>query len=459
MSTKMAHIPLSCRFSVVVVEKPTEPLTTRDSVLDSAGPLIRLDQLAPETLMMALGVIMRDVFISCHAQVPLAERNDSMETLGFYREHEPFGVGVQIWTSPWKAHALHAGALENPAERLRKQRIAIHDQVSRVAQEAVDAVGQILRHLVGPRARRLARDAGDRDGAGLQVDHEEDRVADETSQRQHFDGEEVGCGDHAPVRLQERLPRRPLPSFRRGLDAVLLQDSLDRAALDLVAESIECVANSGVVPARVLLRHLDDEREEIRGLVWATWSPLLRSVVLLRDEIAVPAQDRVGRRDACELAQQFSAKRFTLHGEATTLGVREAQAAAAEFLSQNTVLRLQVVDDVLLLAIHPPGEGEEEELQCDGHLGHALPWTPGFAARKGLLDAPIGPSAASKADLPGVRPLLRRRPPALRILVDRILVQNDVDMNDAAGSALNTLLAVDFDVEGQPTETDGRWPG
>ena len=41
---------------MVVVEKPTEPLTTRDSTLDSAGRLIRLNQLAPETLMMLFPV-------------------------------------------------------------------------------------------------------------------------------------------------------------------------------------------------------------------------------------------------------------------------------------------------------------------------------------------------------------------------------------------------------------------
>ena len=55
-----------------------------------------------------------------------------------------------------------------------------------------------------------------------------------------------------------------------------------------------------------------------------------------------------------------------------------------------------VIDDILLGSIHSAGKGEEEELQRDGHLGHALPWTPGFASRKGLLETRIGTSRASK---------------------------------------------------------------
>ena len=45
------------------------------------------------------------------------------------------------------------------------------------------------------------------------------------------------------------------------------------------------------------------------------------------------------------------------------LGVREAQPPATAALPQNPIFRLQVVDDVLLAAVHPTGRDRKEKLK------------------------------------------------------------------------------------------------
>ena len=54
------------------------------------------------------------------------------------------------------------------------------------------------------------------------------RVADQTAEGQDLDGEEIGRREHLPMSGKETRPRRPRAALRCGLDAVVLQDCLDR---------------------------------------------------------------------------------------------------------------------------------------------------------------------------------------------------------------------------------------
>ena len=87
------------------------------------------------------------------------------------------------------------------------------------------------------KARQRAALAGDLDPAGVQAHHEEDEVSDETGGREHLSGEEVGGGDPIPVGRQERLPGSSLSALGRRLDAMVIEDPLDRVAADLVRSS------------------------------------------------------------------------------------------------------------------------------------------------------------------------------------------------------------------------------
>ena len=46
-----------------------------------------------------------------------------------------------------------------------------------------------------------------------------------------------------------------------------------------------------------------------------------------------------------------------------TLRIGEPQAASSELLAQHAVLLLEIVDDVALLLVDPPGDGDNKELQ------------------------------------------------------------------------------------------------
>jgi hypothetical protein len=81
---------------------------------------------------------------------------------------------------------------------------------------------------------RLINDSRNLNTSTRQVDHEQDVVAYQPSERHDLDGEEVHRGDGAPMRTQEGAPRRALASLRRGIQACLEQDAFDRIAADVI---------------------------------------------------------------------------------------------------------------------------------------------------------------------------------------------------------------------------------
>jgi hypothetical protein len=76
------------------------------------------------------------------------------------------------------------------------------------------------RPLGGPLSieRAIVLRVGDSDphGAGLELHHEEDDVADQTPQGQDFDGEKVGRGEAVPMSSEERLPGDFVPRSGAG---------------------------------------------------------------------------------------------------------------------------------------------------------------------------------------------------------------------------------------------------
>jgi hypothetical protein len=81
----------------------------------------------------------------------------------------------------------------------------------------------------------LAQHAADLDVPGLEVDHEQHKVANEPRQREHLNREEVRGGDRAQVRAKKGLPRQPPAARRCGLEAVPEEDALDGVAGEPVA--------------------------------------------------------------------------------------------------------------------------------------------------------------------------------------------------------------------------------
>ena len=125
------------------------------------------------------------------------------------------------------------------------------------------------------------------------------------------------------------------------------------------------------------------------------------------------------RHDARDLRQDPPAEFVTAHSESTTLGVRQAKRPRAQVFSEDPILLPEIVDQIVLVTVHPASEREDEELQRrppanDGHpLGRARVAKPSVEepdaeepARPDLWGAGVG----NDPGLPDVRQAWRAAP-------------------------------------------------
>jgi len=281
------------------------------------------------------------------AQVPDTECHDVVQTFRFDAEHKALGASVQVGAARWQPDCFHARCRENAAELLRVERVAVEDDVPVVFEKPSEDIDEVPRRLRHPRITGVVNDAGDLDASGLEVDDEQDVIADEADEGEHLDGEEVGGGDDVGVGLQERAPGRGAFGVRR--DALVTQGLGDGRTCDAVVELLELALQPAVAPARVVLRHAHDQLAD--GLHDAGATDALGHVRPLGcDELAVPAQQGVRCDDGDDPVQQAATDRPALGREASALVVGQAQALVAELLLGDAVLLDEAVDDLGLLA-------------------------------------------------------------------------------------------------------------
>ena len=196
------------------------------------------------------------------------------------------------------------------------------------------------------------------------------KYPNEASPRDGFDREEVRRRDRAPLRLQEGLPaHRPLSG---GIDSVLGQDALDRVSPDGESEIREGTSNPRIAPPRVVARHFDDPIPNLARNPGPARTASRASVVLLRDELSVPAEQGVRGHDRRELAQPFPPERLCLSRQQPTLGVGKQNSLSFELLPERLVFGLQILDHLFLLAAYPTDEQEHEELNRERHRAWTL---------------------------------------------------------------------------------------
>jgi len=83
---------------------------------------------------------------------------------------------------------------------------------------------------------------------------------------------------------------------------------------------------------------------------------------LASNELSIPVEDRIRRDDPRDFLENLSTERLALHGQPTALVVGGAHALSPALSLEDTALLDQVVDDVSLVAVHPTGHGDHEEL-------------------------------------------------------------------------------------------------
>jgi len=133
-------------------------------------------------------------------------------------------------------------------------------------------------------------------------------------------------------------------------------------------EIVECSANSGVAPARVVSSHQEDQLLDVGFGPRATWPSVIAPVVLLRDQVSVPTKQGIWCHPGPDLEEPFTADRFCLDGESEALPIGEPRSLAAQLLAQRSVtlklrfLLLEIFDYVPLMPIDPASEDQHQKL-------------------------------------------------------------------------------------------------
>ena len=180
-------------------------------------------------------------------------------------------------------------------------------------------------------------------------------------------GEPIAGREALPVRLQDRLPGHAPAPLGSRVDPVVVQDPLHRGPSDLVAEVRERPADPCVPPLGILDRHPDHARGHVTARHRPASTAAGAAVVCLGDQSPVPAENRVRRDDAGDLHQDAPSELLAAHGESTALGIGPTKRPRAQVLPEDPILLPEIRDQIVLVAVHPASERENEELERRRH--------------------------------------------------------------------------------------------
>lgn len=229
--------------------------------------------------------------------------------------------------------------------------------------KSIRAVGQISDRLCHPSTGWVLGDARDMNLARGQPHHEENVIADRPETGPRFDGKQIGSGHDCPMPLEEVRPGGFPASLGRGLDAVIAQDIGNGIAADLMAEIHQGIAEAGVTSSLIFPGQADHEFYDILLSRWAPRHSSLAGIVLLSDELSVPAQQRLRRDNVRDFLQAVEFHLLRPRRKSDTLVIVEPRPFLAEQFSEHPHFFLQVIDHGLLFVLEPADKTKKDELQ------------------------------------------------------------------------------------------------
>ncbi len=117
-----------------------------------------------------------------------------------------------------------------------------------------------------------------------------------------------------------------------------------------------------VAPRRILPGRADDESRDVGPGSWATRLPAIRVVPLASGEPRIPGGNGDRSDDRGDPFEDLSAEGPALRSESATFVIGEAEPPATQLPLEDTVSLDQVLDDVLLMALDPACESDQQEL-------------------------------------------------------------------------------------------------
>jgi hypothetical protein len=145
---------------------------------------------------------------------------------------------------------------------------------------------------------------------------------------------------------------------------VRLHDSGDRRSPHAMPEVLECSLNAGVTPCGVLFGHPHDQPPDLEQHGASARPPGVGP--LPGNQLAMPPQQRVGRRDRGDVSQDGTADAMRMGGQPTAILVREAQPTSTKLMPKEPVLLNQVGNRLPLPAVEPAAQHAQHHLQRRG---------------------------------------------------------------------------------------------
>lgn len=162
--------------------------------------------------------------------------------------------------------------------------------------------------------------------------------------------------------------------IRRRLDAVGLEDVSDRRVRDAVPEIYQRPLNPVIVARRTLLgdpkRQFDDLRRD-RGT--SRGFPAIAVVPVPSNQLAMSPEDRIRSHDGGQLFEHLSPENLASDSQSPPLVVGEQDSVLPERLSEDPILREEILEGVPLSAIDPASEDQEQQLRWLKPSLHVLP--------------------------------------------------------------------------------------
>jgi hypothetical protein len=154
---------------------------------------------------------------------------------------------------------------------------------------------------------------------------------------------------------------------------MIFKDVGDGAASNLMPEISQCASNSRVSPRGIFKRHAKNEIDDRFHDARPARAAPVAVVPLGGHQFSVPSQQRVRRDQGFKLVQHLAPECLRFSGESAAFGIGETKAPTTRGLLEHSVLLLEIVDHVQLMAVDPTGEHQEEQMKRRKQWRHYSP--------------------------------------------------------------------------------------
>ena len=250
------------------------------------------------------------IFLDAVPQVRLAQDNHSVQAFGFDAADEPLHERTEIRRQGHGLDGFDPPGPEHLDKDLGKEGISIMDEVFLMLKEAGEWISQVLGYLLHPVPIRLFHNPGNLDLSGGIVDGYQDHIAGQAFDRINFGRKEINGRQGLPMGLDKFLPGRFPPSVRLWLQTGLLEDSADGSSGDSIAQIFELSLDANIAPVAIVPGDLNNSITQLIRDLRSTHPASFRSIILLGNQHAMPAEDCVWGEDLADFGQGLPAELF-----------------------------------------------------------------------------------------------------------------------------------------------------